>query len=422
MTERVWIISELYYPEETSTGYFLTRIAEGLAPYVPVHVLCTQPTYSARGVRAPAREVLRGVHIRRCRASRLNKDVFLFRLINLVTISLSIFFHALWFFGRHDIILVATNPPVLPFLILSACRLRRAKCVLLIQDVYPDSMVAAGMLLPGSLTVRILNRVTKSLYGKMEYISVLGRDMDDLVKKKLRENSRGKTVIVRNWADVDQVVPDTRDDNALLRELGLTDKFVVQYAGNIGRVHGIEELLEAARLLSVVDDKVHFLFIGSGAKKKWLEDAVHENRLRNVTILPHRPRSDQQVFLNACDVAITAFVPGMAGVGVPSRMYNIFAAGKPIIGAVDKNSELALVVREENVGWIVPPRRPEKIVEAILEARSNPRLLAEMGRRARLAVEKKYSVQDVIEAYRRLISGIRNGSPVLAESEFERVG
>jgi glycosyltransferase involved in cell wall biosynthesis len=392
MTKKVWIVSELYYPEETSTGYIVTKIAEGLSPHYQPHALCSQPTYSARGISAPVREVYNGVVIRRCRATTLNKDVLPFRLVNLLTISLSMFLHAVGSFKQGDVVLVATNPPTLPFLIAVACRIRGAKCVLLVQDVYPESLVAAGLLDAHSFSVSLLNRLNLVLYRAMERISVVGRDMEALVRGKLATGTSTNIVIIRNWADPDQIVPSPREQNELLKQLGLLGKFVAQYAGNIGRVHGIETLTE-----------IHFLFIGSGAKKKWLEDAVKKNGLKNVTILPNRPRRDQQNFLNACDVAITAFVPGMTGVGVPSRMYNIFSAGKPIVAAVEEDSELGLVVREENVGWIVPVNDAKKMADALMEARSKPQLLAEMGIRGRAIAENKYSFKSVIEAYRSMV-------------------
>jgi len=403
VTKKVWIISELYYPEETSTGYFVTKIAEGLARDFPTHVLCSQPTYSARGISAPGREVYNDVVIRRCRATTLNKDILLFRIVNMLTISLSMFFHAVGSFKQGDVVLVATNPPMLPFLIAGACLIRGAKCVLLVQDVYPESLIAAGLLDPRSLWVSVLNRLNLILYRAMERISVVGRDMEVLVRNKMADGISTKIVILRNWADVDQIVPSLREQNELLKQLGLNGKFVAQFAGNIGRLQGIETLLETAKILRGVDNDIHLLFIGSGAKKRWLEDAVKENALDNVTILPNRPRGDQQNFLNACDVAITAFVPRMTGVGVPSRMYNIFSAGKPIIAAVEEDSELGLVVGEDNVGWIVPVNDAKKMAAALLEAKNKPDLLVGMGIRARAIAENKYAMTKVIDAYRSMV-------------------
>ncbi len=403
---RVWVVSELYYPEETSTGYFLSRIAEGLTDDYDVRAVCAQPTYSRRGTRAPWRERHAGVDIRRCRATTLDKDVLPFRLANLVTISVSIAWHLARHVRRGDVVLVTTNPPALSMLTAFVCRLRRAACVLLIHDVYPDSLIAAGMLSSRSVAARLMARLTRTLYRRVSRVSVIGRDMESLVRRKTGEPASGRIVVIPNWPEP-ELMETAREGNALLGALGLESKFVLQYAGNMGRVHGLDTLVEAARRLHTPAPDVHFLFIGSGARKRWLEEAIAREGLTNVTLLPSRPRSDQHVFLPACDVAVTAFVPGMAGVGVPSRLYNILAVGRPIIGAVDETSELARVVREEQIGWTVPPGDVDRLVAAILEARADPVRLRMMGRRARAAAETKYSMDRAMAAYHALIDAAR---------------
>lgn len=407
MAKRIWVVTELYYPEETSTGYFLTRIAEGLAQHYRVNVLCSQPTYSARGLRAPVRETRNGVSVQRCPATTLNKDVLLYRVINMVTIGFSIFFMTLFRICRDDYVLVVTNPQLLPFGVALACRLRGARCLLLIHDVYPEVLIAIGRMRPGSVSANIVGWLMQRLYRCVDRIIVLGRDMERLVASKLGQ-SCSRIVIIPNWADLDLISPGERSQNALLAELGLTEQFVVQFAGNMGPTHGLESLLEAATKLRI-NREIHFLFIGSGAKRGWLEDKSRENGLRNITILPSRPRTELSNLLNACDVAIVSLVSGMAGVSVPSRMYNILAAGKPIIGATDGDSELALAIEEDRLGWVVPPNRPDSIVDAILDARARPDRLGEMGVRARLAAERKYSFGRVMKAYCSMLRSLDEG-------------
>jgi glycosyltransferase involved in cell wall biosynthesis len=405
MAKRVWVISELYYPEETSTGYILTKIAEGLARYFPVNVLCSQPTYSSRGVRAPSREQHNGVSIQRCPGTVLNKDVLMFRLINLVAISASIFVSAMLRISKGDVVLVVTNPPLLPFGVNLACWLRKAKCLLLIHDVYPEVLIAAGMVGESSILARVIGWFNRRLYQRVIRIIVLGRDMADLSANKLQGGNPSKIAIIPNWADLDLVSPRSRKENIMLTDLGLSNRFIVQYAGNMGRTHGIESLWQAAQKLNHMQD-VHFLFIGSGAKIKWLEESIQSSGLSNMTVIGNRQRAEQPVFLNACDVSIISYVPGMAGISVPSRLYNVMAAGKPIIAVVEEDSELALVVKEERIGWVVPPGDVDGIVAAILEAHANPDCLAEMGQRACLVAETKYSFERVIESYHRLIKGL----------------
>ncbi len=303
---------------------------------------------------------------------------------------------------RGDRVLVVTNPPSLPFFASIVCKLRQAKCYLLIHDVYPEVLTAAGLLSADSLTARSLSWSSSWLYNKMEKIIVLGRDMSRIVARRTHP-VESRIVIIPNWADVDEIVPLERKGNAFLAQLRIVDKFVVQYAGNMGRTHGIENLLSSAQSLQVRND-IHYLFAGEGAKRQWLEERVRALGIGNVTILPLQPRRELCNLLNACDVAVISFIPGMAGLSVPSRMYSIMAAGKPIIAVADEDSELAMVVREEEIGWVVPPERPELLIEAILRSQSEPGVAQEMGKRARRVAEQKYPFTKVLESYQKLLA------------------
>ena len=97
----------------------------------------------------------------------------------------------------------------------------------------------------------------------------------------------------------------------------------------------------------------------------WLRSQARDRGLAGVRVLETLPRSEQLAFLNGCDVAVISFVPGMAGVSVPSRLYNVLAAGKPVLGVADEDSELARVIREEGVGVLVAPDRPDELAEAL---------------------------------------------------------
>ncbi len=401
----VWVVSELYYPEETSTGHFMTKIAEGLAKEYSVRVLCAQPSYSRRGTRVPAHETHNGVDIWRCPSTTLNKDIFIFRLVNLVTISISIFVAALTQFHEGDCVLVVTNPPLLPYVTMLACRLRHAKCIIRVDDVYPDILTATGMVKNKSISFRILDYLTRKLYSYADWIVVLGRDVVRLISRKIPRHQK-RIRMITNWADLDLVSPATKRDNVLLNELGLTDKFIVQWAGNMGHPHEVKSLFEAMIQLKN-NPNIHFIFIGSGYKRVWLESQVKQSGLKNATFLGNKPRSEQANFLNACDIAVSSLIPGMSGISVPSRVYNILAAGKPILAIGEADSEISYLIAEEKVGWIVPPGQPDQIVSAILEASVKPTELSEMGKRGRAVVETKYSSESIIKNYVDLIKDFR---------------
>ena len=394
----LWVVSELYYPEETSTGYYLTRIAEGLADTESVKVICGQPNYSARGQTSPKFEVHKNVEIFRAASTRLDKNVIPFRLVNMFTLGMSIFFKAIRHFRKGDRILVVTNPPTLPFLIAIASLIRGASYTLLIHDNYPEILVAAGKMRKGSFGFRLMEFFNRWLFKYAAKVIVVGRDMIELVSRK----TAGLDVpiaFISNWAELEDISPTPRKENSLLTELSVQDKFVFLYAGNIGYPNDVESLVECAKILN--GEPIQFVFLGAGVKRKWLVKAVAEANLSNVTILDPRPRSEQQIFLNACDVALVSLVGQMWGVSMPSRTYNILAAGKPILAITDAGSEVAQIVEEENIGWIAPPDDPAKLLQTIKNAYAERVSLDQMGKRSRQAALDKYGEKLAIDKYRQ---------------------
>jgi colanic acid biosynthesis glycosyl transferase WcaI len=398
---RVWFISELFWPEETSTGYFVTRIAEDVAAEYDVHAVCSQPTYSGRGTVAPRREVRNGVTIHRVRSTTLNKDVLLLRGANMLTFSLAAFAHVLRHIGRGDIVVAVTNPPVIPYLVRAAAALRGARFVLLVHDVYPEVLVATGMARSDAPHVRALHAASRRLYRGAERVVVLGRDMAELVSGKLQgEGSR--PVIIPNWGDTDRVRPDAAAGAAVRRQLGLEDRFTVLYMGNMGRTHDVLTLLEAATLLRD-DRRFHFLFVGWGAQRAALETETAQRGLANITVQGPCAADAMPGYLNAADVAVISFRRGMAGVSVPSRLYNVMAAGRPVLALADAGSELAQVVREDGIGWVIEPEAPEQAAALLRELAADPPSLEAAGRRARDAALLRYSRSAVAQEWLRLL-------------------
>lgn len=396
--KRLWILTEVYYPEEISTGYYLTSIAEGLADEFDVKVLCGQPKHMARGLTAPKSETRNGVEIYRASATTLNKNVMLYRLINMFTIGVAMFYNSLKRFRKGDRILVVTAPPTMPVTTAIAALFRGATYTVLIQDSYPEILIAVGTLEPNSLAVSVINFFNRWVYKYASKIIVMGRDMHELFVRKTAGLDI-PIVTIPNWADLETIHPTPRDDNQLLKELGISDKFVFLYAGNIGHPTDVETIIRSAEQL--VDHKeIHFLFIGAGVKKRWVEDQVKERSLINVTVLDYRPRGEQLIFLNACDVGLIALIKGMWGTAMPSRTYNIMAAGKPVIALTEKDSELAQVIDEDGIGKYVEPSKTGDLTQTILQMYQDRAQLTEMGERARSAAVTKYSLSDAVKKYR----------------------
>ena len=399
---RVWIVTELYYPEQTSTGYFLTGIAESLAGRWDVHVLCSQPTYALRGTRVPIVERRHGVTIRRCISTALDKNRLASRVVNMLTISLSLGISAARNVRRGDCVLVVTNPPALVPLIALVCWLRRARSILLVHDVYPDVLAVTGLLERGNMLYRLAQRLAGRVYRQFDRIIVLGRDMQALVARTARLDPDA-LAIVPNWGDVRRIQPASRDANGVRARLGLQDRFIVEVLGNMGRTHALMPMLDAAAELLAGAPAVHFLFVGDGAQADRIRDESVRRALTNVTVVGSCEDDALSEYLAAANLSAIALLPGMRGISVPSRMYNILASGRPLLAVCEGDTELALVVHEEAVGWVISPTDSGAIARAIVEASNHPALMHSMGLRARAAAEAHYSFPAVAARYAEIV-------------------
>ncbi len=399
--KRLWIACELYYPEDNTTGFYMTKLAEGLAPHLDVHALCGQPNYHRRGQRAPKRERRNGVSIFRVSSTTFDKNIAILKIINMISLSLSMFLGGLRWFKKGDDVLIVSAPPTILFTVGLAALLKGCSYKLLIHDNYPEMLVAAGTISKDSLLESLYNFLNRWLYKYTSRVIVVGRDMAVTAERKVG-GLNIPVSIIPNWAELESVSPQNKSENTLLASLGLSEKFVLLYAGNMGYPQDIDSIYEASRKLADLDD-VHFIFLGSGTKRRVLETMIERDEPSNITILPTQPREKQNDFLNACDIAFVSLIEKMKGVSVPSRTYNIMAAGKPILAITEPGSEISQIIAEENNGWTVSPGQPDDLEQVIRETYSRRDSLFEMGKRSRSAAVEKYSETLAVQRYLEIL-------------------
>jgi glycosyltransferase involved in cell wall biosynthesis len=403
--KKLWILTELYYPENNQTGYYITRIGEGLTTDFDVKVICGQPNYAVRGTVAPKHEIHKDVEIFRVRGTTLDKNVLLFRLMNMITHGWSVFFNALFKIKKSDEVLTVSAPPSLPFLSALAAKIKGVEYSVIIHDKYPEILIAVKKTKSDSFFIKFFNRLNRWLYSNAKKIIVVGRDMEDVVREQLKQRSKPdkKIAVIPNWAALEEIEPRPKKENELLKKLGIADKFIFLYAGNMGHPQDVESIIECAGKLKD-HDEIRFIFIGGGVKRKWVETEIEKNDLTNVFLLDPMPREKQSDFLNACDVGFVSLVKKMYGVAMPSRTYNLLAAGKPILALTEKNSEVERIVSEENVGWTIPPQNSELLLETILEIYEGRSKLEQFSETARKAAVLKCNAENSIEKYRQVLS------------------
>lgn len=347
--QKLWIASELFFPEETSTSYILTKIANRLSSKHLVKVVCGKPVYDQKR-NSPSFHLDSKVIVHRIKGISGNKNSLVSRSLRFFLLSFAIFFYLLKNSKKGEKVLIVTNPAPLIVLMAVLKKIRHIKLTILVHDVFPENTIPAGIFKSKEhFLYGLLKRIFDFAYSSADDIIVLGRDMQRILQEKTSVSTKQpKITIIENWGDIQAIYPLSKAE-VLDHNSPLKDKIVFQYAGNIGRVQGLLELLEVIR--QVKNDKIAFYFVGEGAVKTKMKKMVDRYNISNVFFGDAYSREEQQTVLNKSDIAFVSLADGMFGLGVPSKTYNILAAGKPILYIGQQDTEIDLLVREKNIGY-----------------------------------------------------------------------
>ena len=319
----------------------------------------------------------------------------------MILFSLRMFIATLRHVKKGDVVLCVTTPFVLPYPVGLATKLRGAKAILLIYDLYPEALIMSGLARPRSMVARIIRFANGLLFPALDAIVTIGRDVEPLLVA-YRNVSRKCIKLIPNWVLLPIGYRPITDDNAHRRPLA--GKFIVGLSGNLGFTHSADTVYEAARLLQD-DDSIHFLLSGWGSGWNQLRELCAKQPLNNVTLIERVSEEALEEFLAAANVWIIPYRQNVAGVSVPSRLYNLLAIGRPVIVTAEPFSEAALILTEENIGWVAGPEDPAALANAIRSAASDPAESQAKGQRAAHAAAK-YTEAGAIASYKQLVGEI----------------
>lgn len=404
---KLLVLCQLFYPELISTGQTLTELCEELVGMgIDIEVVCAPPTIIDRKTRIPRHIEYRGIHIKRVWGTRFPKLNIFGRIINQATYASSVFFYLLRDTSKRPI-LVLTNPPFLAVICGLLRMLGGKPYIYLIFDVYPDTAVKLGVLDEGGLLSRLWNLSNSFTFKYASAIVVIGRCMQEVIRKKLDATSVDKIQPIHVWSDDKLIQPIPREENPFIKNWGLEGKFVVSYSGNMGRFHDMETIMEAAKILKERKDIV-FLFIGEGHKKQWILEFADKWQLANCQFHSYVDREDLGFSLSCAHVGLVSLAIEQEGLSVPSKTFGLMAAGVPVIAVMSYSSEIARVLDEEECGIVVKPGDVEELTNSILSLYEDRRKLELMSRNARQAVDGKYNLKSAAKAYYELIRGLQS--------------
>jgi glycosyltransferase involved in cell wall biosynthesis len=399
---RLLVLNQYYWPGVEATANLLADLCGALQDEFEITVV-TGMLYDVPA--SPGRTIHDGVEVFRVRSTSFERRRLGLRALNYVTYLVQALRVGLTG-PRPDVVLCMTDPPVVADVALLVAGRFRAPLVVISQDVFPEIAVQLRRL-ENPLLIALLRSLIGFYLRRADRIVAIGETMRGRLEEKGARPER--LVVIPNWVDTGAMEPAARD-NGWAHEHGLSGRFVVMHSGNVGHAQDLDSLVRATTFLRDLDD-LAVVVIGSGARHGELVELRDLLAADSVTFLPYQPRAVLSQSLSAANVHVVGLAHGLAGYVVPSRLYNILAAGRPVIAAADPDSETAQVVERIGCGLVVPPGRPELVARAIRQAHDGELDLEAMGRRGREWVTSEADRSVAYERYRRLLRELTDGRP-----------
>lgn len=249
---------------------------------------------------------------------------------------------------KPDFIFVQSTPPTQGAMGAIIKKIKRVPMIYNLQDIFPDSLVGAGMTKDGSLIYRIGRIIENFTYRNCDKIIVISEDMkSNILKKGVPEE---KIIVINNWVDSDSVKPIEKDHNYLYEKYNISrDTFNVVYAGNLGYAQNIDVILQAASILRD-NHNISFVIFGKGNQEEEYKQLANSMKLSNVRFLPLQPYSEVSYVYSLADVSIVPCKEGFGGSAMPSKTWSILATGTPIIASFDSGTELERLIVSNQLG------------------------------------------------------------------------
>ena len=290
---------------------------------------------------------------------------------------------------------LAMSPPLTLGLIGWHTKLfRGGKLVFNIQDIFPDAAIETGAITNKKI-ISFASWLERTSYKCSDSVVLLSDDLANNVQSKIEQKFHKRVKVIPNFVDTQAITPMSRMTK-YRTELGIDDALVVMYAGNVGFSQSLEMLVSAARELP----QLIFVINGEGAARESLKKSAHG--LSNVRFGDYQDVSRLSEVLATGDIHVVPLKRGLGSVSVPSKTYSILASGRPVLAAVDLDTEVPRILAAADAGVCVEPDNSAAFISALRAMTLDPKTLSEMGERGRKWVENHASPASVAQRYEAL--------------------
>lgn len=400
---KILILTQWFEPEPAFKGLLFARALAERGH--DVEVLTGFPNYPdgkvypGYRIRPWTRETVDNIRVLRVPLYPSHNKSSILRSLNYLSFALSAAVIGSALVRKPDVVYAYHPPVTVGFAAAFIGLVKRAPFVYDIQDLWPDSVEASGMMAePAAL--RLLDSMCRFVYRRARHIVVLSQGLKDkLVKRNVPPE---KIDVIYNWCD--EVI--LQNGVGPITRLSGSDRFSILFAGTMGRVQGLDSVLRAAMICERTVPAAEFVFIGGGVDRTRLEALTREMRIGNVRFLPRQPMKDMGGILAGADALLVHLKDDpLFQIAVPSKTQAYMAAGKPILMAV--RGDAADLVRRSGSGIVCEPENPQSIagaVKQLVEACSDR--LEAMGQKGKAFYERELSLSAGVEKFERIFDAV----------------
>jgi colanic acid biosynthesis glycosyl transferase WcaI len=401
------LLLNLYYPPDTSATANMAKIVvDAIAEKHDVTILCGRPSYDPterRSWRFCQTEKLGEARVIRVGSTdysrvQMNKRIFNYLSYVLLAVPRALLLGC-------NVILVMTDPPFEGIVGAFVAMLKRKPFVYNIRDLYPDMAVGGSIVKPG-LLARIWERLHRWALRRATSVIVLGDDMRNRILSKGIDPVR--VVVVRDGTEISKEaqLAAAELDQSVVQTIREGFQFVLLHAGNLGFYGAWETLVEGARQLAA--DGVGLVFVGDGAQRAKLQSACAT--IPNVRFLPFFPASKIPSVLAAADAHVITVKRGLEGVVVPSKMYGILAAGKPIVALAPPECDVVSLGKQKGFSISADPDDLAEFVDSVRRMVRDPQQTRKMEKAAVAAASEYDREQELRKLVAVVESAIRSNA------------
>ncbi|WP_077302653.1 glycosyltransferase family 4 protein [Virgibacillus pantothenticus] len=405
----ILFLCQYFYPEYISSATLpfdtaLRLKEEGYS----VDVLCGVPKEYSNQNEVPLKEEYQGIKIQRINYVQLNRKKFLGRIINYFSFTISVLIRFLKL-RRYKSIIVYSNPPIIPVIASMANYIFKVKVVYVCYDVYPEIALRTNSISEKSAITKIMKVCNKVIFKNIDVIVALSNEMRDFILNNRNMKQKTQIKVIPNWyKDEIKNNSDHGIENKIFNFDKNEKKLVISYFGNLGTAQDIDTIIKAIEYFNS-DTTIQFLFAVHGNKVEQLRKFVEDKQIKNVQILSFLHNKDFEDALQISDCFVVSLAEGLTGLAVPSKTYSYMVAGKPIIAIMDKSTDIAKDLIENEAGFAIEVNNSKKLISSIIDLRDNIEKRKIMGNNCRGVFLKKYTTEQCTGQYVTLMQNLLEG-------------